>query len=338
MTAAVREEHFLPSQRDLDRTAGLAREKCRDQFVCERLRLAAETAPDRRRDDADLRRGHLQHLRCDAMQIVRRLGGCPNRQLLVRAVIRDDGVLLHRRVGVALEKEFVFEDAVGSGEARVHIAELEVHFFVDVVRAARILVQFREVVAQRGVDGHHRRQRFVLDVDQLKGFLGGELVVSDDRGDWVADVADSIDREDVFIGTRRQDAVFHREICAGHDRHDAGHAERTRSVDPFHPRVGEFAAEQLAEKHARQHDIVGVVRRTGHFAVCVRLRQRFSDDGKAFRLIVGPFGRCAEDARNGCIERGSRSIDVRIRRRRNGSLSVHRRRSPSPRQPSQPPR
>ena len=60
-------------------------------------------------------------------------------ELAVRIRRRDRGVLLDRQVRVPLEEEHVLEDAVGAGERRVDVAELERHRLVDVAVVAVVV-------------------------------------------------------------------------------------------------------------------------------------------------------------------------------------------------------
>src|SRR5271165_1822612 len=125
MAAAVRVEHLLARQRDLHRPARAPRQKRRRELVRERFRLAAEAAADRRRDDAHLAAWHAQHRTRDAVQIVRSLRAAPQREFAVAAVVRDDRMLLDRRMSVAFEEILVFEDAIGVGETGLDVAELK---------------------------------------------------------------------------------------------------------------------------------------------------------------------------------------------------------------------
>ena len=115
--AAVDVEDLLAGQRDLDRAAGELGQLARGDLVGERVELAAEAAPDRRRDHADVRLRHVEDLGEQPVHVVRGLGGGPERELAVRAPLGHRGVLLHGQVGVALEVEDVLADQVGRAKA-----------------------------------------------------------------------------------------------------------------------------------------------------------------------------------------------------------------------------
>ncbi len=156
MPAAVDVEDLLARQRELDRPPGELGELARGDLVGERIELAAEAAADRRRDHADVRRGHVEDLGEQAVHVVRRLGRGPERELAVRAPLGQRRVLLHRQVGVALEVEDVLAHEIGGRERRVHVAELQRHRLVH-VRPVAVLVDAHLGMLQRILDGHQGR-------------------------------------------------------------------------------------------------------------------------------------------------------------------------------------
>ena len=126
-------------KRDLDGPPRHHRELGDDDLVVEGVALAAEAAAVGRGDDADVRGRQLQGFGERAVDVVRRLRGRPERELVVRVEVREGRVLLHRQVRVALVEEDVFADKVGLGEALVEVAEFEVDFLVDVAAVAVIM-------------------------------------------------------------------------------------------------------------------------------------------------------------------------------------------------------
>ena len=127
MAAAMAVEDLLAREADLHRPIEQQRRLRDDDFVIERIALAAEAAAVGRRDHADVRRRHRQRLRERAMHVVRRLRARPEHELAVGILRRDRGVLFDRQVRVALIEERVFEDAVGVGEGLFDVAELQRH-------------------------------------------------------------------------------------------------------------------------------------------------------------------------------------------------------------------
>src|SRR5262249_22489301 len=72
MAAAMAIEHFFAGQTDLHGAVEQQGRPRDDDFMVERVALAAEAAAVRRRNDADMRRGHGERLRQRPMYIVRR--------------------------------------------------------------------------------------------------------------------------------------------------------------------------------------------------------------------------------------------------------------------------
>ena len=105
------------------------------------------------------------------------------------------------------------------GESVVGIAEDVVIILFEVVR----LVVVDEVAL-----GLHRffgievcRQDFVFNVDEFEGFLGGRFVNGSDAGYVVADVADFVESEGVFIVADGENTVGIGRVFAGDDSDDA---------------------------------------------------------------------------------------------------------------------
>jgi len=89
MSPAMAVENFLARECNFDGTARPSRQFADDNLVVEWVALAAEAAAVRRGDDADVRGPHSQSLRKGAMDVVRRLRRSPERELVVRVVMRD---------------------------------------------------------------------------------------------------------------------------------------------------------------------------------------------------------------------------------------------------------
>ncbi len=277
MAPAVAVEHLFARQADLHRAIEHQRGLRDDDFVVERIALAAEAAAVRRRDDADVRRRHRERLRERAVDVVRRLRARPQRQLAIGIERGHGRVLLDRQMRVALVEERVVEHVVGRGECRVDVAELERHELVDVPRVA-VLVDARLGVREAVVRARERAQRLVLDVDQVERLERRQLVARDHRGDRIADEADAIDGERMLVLAHRQDAVCDWKIASGQREEDAGMGERARHVEPDDARVRERRAQQLAVDRPRQHQVVGELRLARHFRAAVHAPPRFADD------------------------------------------------------------
>src|SRR5438128_1367010 len=108
MASAVAVEDLFARQSDFDGPLRQHRELGDDYLVVEGVALAAEAAAVGRGDDAYVRRRHLKSFGERAVDVVRRLRGSPERELVVGVEVRDRRVLLHREVCVALVEENVF--------------------------------------------------------------------------------------------------------------------------------------------------------------------------------------------------------------------------------------
>jgi hypothetical protein len=284
MPAAMRVEDLFTRERDLHRAACQLRELTDDDLVREGIGLAAEAAADRRGDHPDVCGRRVERLGQHAVDVVRCLRRGPQGELAVRRPVGDRRVLLHRQMVVALEEEDVLAHEVRAVEGDVDVAELERHVLVH-VRAVAVLVDPHLGTRQRVEDRHERRQRLVVDVDQPARLLGGLLVDRGDGGDRVADHADLLRAERLFVLGHRQDPELHaRQVGGGDDREHAGQRARPRGVDRPDARVGVGAAQKLRVRHARQEEIVGVLRLADHLRPRVDLRQRPADDRE---LVLG---------------------------------------------------
>ena len=284
MPAAVRIEDLFAGQRDLHRPSRQFRELAGHDLVREGIGLAAEAAADRCRDHADVGGRRVEDLGEHPVHVVRRLGRGPERELAVRRPVGDGRVLLHRQMVVALEKEHVLANQIGAVEGGVDVAELERDVLVH-VRTVTILVDPDLGVRQRLEDRHQRRERLVVDVDQPGCLLGGLFVDGGDRGDRVADHADLLGAEGFLVLGHGQDPELHaRQVRRRDDREDARQRASPRRVDRANARVGVGAAKQLGVGHARQEQIVGILRLPDDLRPRVDFRERPADDRE---LVLG---------------------------------------------------
>ena len=178
--------------------------------------------------------------------------------------LRDRAARLHRRrVHARIEHVLahddvrVLEDAVGG----LAVAGLPVEDVV--VRAALDLVaDDRGALVERRLGVDDRRQRLVLDVDELERVARRVAVVGDDEGDLLVLEADLVGGQHVLhVGRQRRDPgqVEALEVLAGEHGVDLRVLQGGRRVDRDDPRVGERAAQHGAVQHARQLDVVDEV-------------------------------------------------------------------------------
>ena len=135
-------------------------------------------------------------------------------------------MLLHGQVRVALEEEDVLSDVVGLRETSVHVAELEGHELVDVVRPSVVLDALALRCAKRFLDRHDRLEHLVLDSYRIARSGRGFLVRRRHRCDRVTDIAHLLVLERALVLGDRQDAELDRQVGAGDHGLHAGNAPR----------------------------------------------------------------------------------------------------------------
>ena len=127
MAPAVTVENFFARQADLDRPVEEQRGFRHDNFVIERIALAAKPAAIWRGDHANVCRRHLEHFSQGAMEIMRRLRTRPDGQLAIGIFNGHRGVLLDRKMRAALIKEGVLEDFVRFHKPLFDVSEFQGH-------------------------------------------------------------------------------------------------------------------------------------------------------------------------------------------------------------------
>ena len=252
-------EHFLAIEADLHRPIEQQRRLGDDELVIEGVALAAEAAAVGRGDHADVGRGHRERLRQRAVQVVRGLGAGVDDQLAVRIFQRHRRVLLDRQVRIPLEEEHIVEQMIGGGEGGVDVAELERHRLVDVAVIA-VVVNARLVVREAVGRPREGAQRLVCDVDQVDREIGGGFVARDDGRHRIADEADLVAAQRMFVVAHRENAVGDRKRFPGQHQVNTVDLRGLARVHADDPRVGLRRAQQPAVQHSRQDDVVGEAR------------------------------------------------------------------------------
>ena len=245
-----------------------------------------------RRDDAHAALGHLQHVvgelgaeRMGALQ--RRVDGVA---AVGRVVIADRAARLHRDRGDAVDDEVAAHHVGGAGEggfgrSGVAVAMDEADIVRTVVphqrRARRGRVRCRD-------DGG---QRLVVDLDQLGGIDRRKIGFGHHEGDVVAHPAHPVGHQRRIARPVHRAAVAafhaagHRQVApargdpvgAGEHREHAGRGARLVGVDRANPRMGVGRAQHIAERHARQHDVVDIAAAAAHEARILEPRHRLTD-------------------------------------------------------------
>ena len=136
-----------------------------------------------------------------------------------------------------------------------------------------ILVEDRRVVPHRGQHVQHRRERFVLDADQLRGLLGDVDVVGSDGGDGVTLVEHLLVREHVRAQVHQIDGPLTQfgnavgragEVGMRDDRPDPRQRLGRGCVDPSNPGMRMRTAEHETGEHAGEAGIGPVPRTPRH--------------------------------------------------------------------------
>ncbi len=249
--------------RPLHRPVELAREQAADHELRMRRDLVAEAAADVLRDEAELvepdphRRAH--HDRGEAGELVVRV----DRPLPDAAVVLDErAVALERGRVEAVEVELRdLDHAVGLGEGGVEVApgvETRPHEV-----PAGVVVEHGRLGFLRLAGVDDRRQRLVVDLDELGGVARELARLGHDGHDRLADVAHLADRErevlDVRAGHARdleERIRERRDLLAGQRPVDAVDRLGRRDVDAGDVRVRVRAAHEVEVAHSVPLDVV----------------------------------------------------------------------------------
>ncbi len=152
------------------------------------------------------------------------------------------------------------QHAIGCGEPRVHVAIAQRVMPQDV--ATQLVVEQRRIWGNGQLGVHYRRQRRVLDLDEVQRVLGCGAVDRSDGGDWLADVAHPARcQTEVAHQRRRRNHRPNRigqflNVCAGDDGVDAGQGSRGADVQICNPRVRVRTAQHGRLEQPRDFDVI----------------------------------------------------------------------------------
>ena len=240
LAAVMVVEHALAAGGDpFHRPAQLARRPQHQHVVRERPALEAEAAADVGRHHADVVLRHVQHVRqlhAHAVRILRR--GVERVEIVDRVVVADRDARLHRdrREPVVLDAQL--DHVLGLGEGRVGRVLVAEHQAERDIAVRVVVPDLGRAVLGGVLEIDHRRQRLVLDLDQLGGVARLRQRLGDHERDPVADVTDPIGDQDRLPGAvalGRAEILRHRmrgeraEIARRpHRRRSARRARRAR--------------------------------------------------------------------------------------------------------------
>jgi hypothetical protein len=128
--------------------------------------------------------------------------------------------------------------------------------------AFEVLAQDRRVGGERLERVHDDGEFGVFDLHRLDPVGGGVAVGRDDEGDLLALEEDlAVGEHHLLVARQRRHPVEAEggEVGGGEHREDARHLERRVLVDRHDAGVGVGAADEIAEEHSGQLDVVDVV-------------------------------------------------------------------------------
>ena len=201
--------------------------------------LLAEPAAGVAHDDADAVLGHPEQAGAEEAHLVRRLRRRVDRELAGRArPVDDQAAPFHRHRRVRLLVDRLAHDVGGRREHVVECGGGQAGDLADDVRAVALVHERVGVLGRRVVDD--RRQRLVVDVDELGRVLGEIAALGDHERDRVADEADLAlgERRARRLRAPRPDRrvplLLHAGVQVGGGEHEphARRGERRRRVDP----------------------------------------------------------------------------------------------------------
>src|ERR1700694_169945 len=211
-------------------------------------------------------------------------------------------------MGVAFVEKEVLEDVIGFRQRRVDVAKLECLQAVDVAALA-VRMDARLRLGEgffRTADGV---ENLVLNFDQIESLGCRLLILGDDGGDRIADVAYMLRGERILVLSDRQDAEGDRKVLAGQHQVDTGTLLRFLDVYFSYQGVGMGRSQQLHVQHAGQEDVVSEARLAGDLGAAVDAAARLTDDVHArasARLPRSP----RKSADNRCSGKGCRRLPL----------------------------
>ena len=222
-------EDFLPAETYQDRPARLAGKHWSHDFVSERLALSAESAPDSGDDDPNAAGRKLQHLGQLTMQVVGSLRRGPDRDTSGWIVPGQYCMVFHGDVRVSLKPELILPDIVRRGESLGKVAKFQFDRFVQVAPFGLVMYE-RAVRVESFTDGHHRRERFVHDVNEITGFLRGPLVQGRHGGNRFPHITYLVNGKRGLVLAGGKNAIFDGEFRPSYHCENPGKSLRPAAV------------------------------------------------------------------------------------------------------------
>ena len=264
------DEVFLARHLQLHRRARFLREHDRDQVGVLVLILVAEVAAHVQTDDSDLLVGDSQITGDVVAAVDDAARWCVHGQL-VALPRRNRRARLHLRVVVEHGGVAILEDVVSGAESSLDVAALHAgrqRLVANVQTEVALRPDLNGAGLQRLLGIEDELEDFVIDRDQMQGFLGKVTIGGGDRRDRLPDVPHRIVEgvaallRDLFhlvvvlhaAGNRARAPDDHAVLVREH-RLDAGQRLGFRDVDRSDARMRMRAAKNARVQHARQLDV-----------------------------------------------------------------------------------
>ena len=208
--------------------------------------------------------GYAQQTRAEHADLVRRLRGGVDGERARRParVVDDQSPAFHGRRRVPMLVDRLCDHVGRGGEHIVECRELRTGHLAHQVGAVALVHECVGLVSLGVVD--NRRERLIVDLNQLRSVLGHVAALGHDEHDGVADEAD------LSLGQRRPGGLrapgperrvplllgVSVEVGGGEDEaNDPGHGAGGRGVDASHV-AAEMAAHEAGVQHPGQGDVV----------------------------------------------------------------------------------
>ena len=279
------DELFAIFHHHLHRPAAAQGQQIANRLVDGRA-LAAEIAADGDWIDANFFLGKIEGRRHARLQPLRRLARRPHLNALLLVDPDQAAMGLEKRLMHARHRVGVLDDDIGLGEAArdiaagKHILDESVGRLVELLGQTLIAIDIgvnqRRAVLRRRDNIEHRRQLFVLNVDQLQRRFGLFESIRRHRCHPLTDEAHLILGQDgnVAITPAVENAAH---VIASQYRPHPRRFLSARSVHTDNPRMGMGTAQRLRPQRSRQQHIRGITRVAGDFRGIIRARRRLTD-------------------------------------------------------------
>jgi hypothetical protein len=179
------------------------------------------------------------------------------------------------------------------GEAALRIARRE-GLLRDQVRRQGFVDQ-RGAGRERALHRGDRRERLMVDHDQLGGVLGEITIARHDAHHRVADEAHLVDRQRGHLdrvqaldwwGHAQRRGPFS-ELPAGHDVHHARSLGGRRDIDRADARMGVRRPHEMRMQRAGKHDVIEIAALSGEEAMILPAQQRLANRRRAHSAVSG---------------------------------------------------